>query len=242
MDYKLEPEFQGPYDSWKSDPTPDSTAAFLKEIDPVINKAIKTHVGKPNPLIRGRARRMALESLPKYDPTRSRLQTHLYNQLQGLKRYAGQQHQGVKVPERVVLDRHVVETASQELRDDLGREPSDDELSDRTGYPMKRISYVRKYNPAMSQGFFQNVGEQTGSGGFLPNIDQPESEAWIRLIYEDLDPLDQNIMEYTLGLNGQPVLSNQEIAQKLRRSPGAISQRKQRIQLLLDQENELSPF
>jgi DNA-directed RNA polymerase specialized sigma subunit len=241
MDIKLEPELQGPYDSWKSDPTPDSTAAFLKEIDPIINKAIKTHVGKPNPLIRGRARRMALESLPKYDPSRSRLQTHLYNQLQGLKRYNAQQGHGVKVPERVVLDRHVVDTATQELRDELGREPSDGELSERTGYPLKRIGYVRGYNPSMSQGFFQGVGESTG-GSFLPNIEQPASDAWIQLIYDDLDPIDQNIMEYSLGLNGQPVLSNQEIAVKLKRSPGAISQRKQRIQMLLNQEDELSPF
>lgn len=242
MDYQIEDNLKDPYETWKANQTPAGNAAFLKELDPVIDKAIRSHVGKPNPLTRSRARRMALESLPKYDPSRSRLGTHLFNQLKGLKRYNAQQGHGVRVPERVVLDRHVIDTASQELRDELGREPSDSELSDRTGYPQKRISYVRGYHPAMSQGFFAGVGEATGSGGFTPPVEQPESDGWIRLVYEDLDPLDQNIMEYTLGMNGQPVLSNQEIARKLNRSPAAISQRKVRIQSMLDQENELSPF
>jgi len=242
MDLKIEPDLQEPYENWKSNQTMESNAKFLKTLDPIINKAIKTHVGTPNPLTRSRARRMALESLPKYDPSRSRLQTHLYNQLQGLKRYNAQQGHGVKVPERVVLDRHVVDTASQEMRDEFGREPSDAEISDRTGYSQKRLAHVRGYSPAMSQGFFTGVGEATGEGGFMPAIEQNDSDAWMQLVYEDLDPIDQSIMELSLGLNGNRQLSNQEIAVKLNRSPGAISQRKNRIQMLLDQEDEISPF
>jgi DNA-binding NarL/FixJ family response regulator len=49
-------------------------------------------------------------------------------------------------------------------------------------------------------------------------------------------------MEHTLGLHGKKVLSNQEIARKLRLTPGAVSQRKATIQQLLNQEQELSPF
>jgi IS30 family transposase len=49
-------------------------------------------------------------------------------------------------------------------------------------------------------------------------------------------------MELTLGMFGNKKHSNAEIAQKLGRSPGAITQRKIKIQQLLDQEYELSPF
>ena len=49
-------------------------------------------------------------------------------------------------------------------------------------------------------------------------------------------------MENSLGMNGRKVLSNQELARKLNRSPGAISQAKARIQELLNKEDELSPF
>jgi hypothetical protein len=57
-----------------------------------------------------------------------------------------------------------------------------------------------------------------------------------------MDPINQKIMEHSLGLHGQPRLPNHEIAKLLRLSPGAISQRKARIQQTLDKESELSPF
>jgi IS30 family transposase len=49
-------------------------------------------------------------------------------------------------------------------------------------------------------------------------------------------------MELSLGMRGQSKASNQEIARKLNRSPGAITQRKIKIQQLLNQEQDLSPF
>jgi hypothetical protein len=93
----------------------------------------------------------------------------------------------------------------------------------------------------MSQGFFRGVGE-LGSGGLDPAVESPAASQWVELIYDDLSQLDQKILEWTLGFNGKPVLSNQEIARRLGRSPGAISQRKLAIQQLLNQEQELSPF
>ena len=62
------------------------------------------------------------------------------------------------------------------------------------------------------------------------------------MVYQGLSPLDQRVMELTLGMRGNKKLSNQEIAAKLNRSPGAITQRKTKIQQLLDQEQKLSPF
>ena len=58
---------------------------------------------------------------------------------------------------------------------------------------------------------------------------------WLKTVYDELDPYHQSIMEYTLGLNGKPVLSNLEIAKKLNRTPGAISQAKKRIEEKLRQ-------
>jgi hypothetical protein len=49
-------------------------------------------------------------------------------------------------------------------------------------------------------------------------------------------------MEHTLGMNGRRALNNTDLARKLGKSPGAISQAKARIQTMLDQGEELSPF
>ena len=75
----------------------------------------------------------------------------------------------------------------------------------------------------------------------LPNQQEMENY-WTEIVYQYLGPVDQNIMEMALGMHGQKKLSNLEIAKKLNRSPGAITQRKVRIQDLLNQESDFSPF
>jgi DNA-directed RNA polymerase specialized sigma subunit len=148
----------------------------------------------------------------------------------------------IRIPERQLLDRRHVENSSLELTDKLGREPSDDELADYTSMSIKRIRKVRGINPPMMEGFFASLAERGEEGGFTPSVQNPDSAGWFDLVYQDLDPIDQKIVEYTMGLNGQPKMSNKEIAAKLNRSPGLISQRKAAIQAKLDQESELSPF
>jgi len=238
MDY-LEDDFKEPYAAWKANQTPTGNAAMLDTLKPVIEKGIRAHVGAPNPLLTSRARKVALEGLRTYDPSRARLQTHLFNQFQGLKRIARQQSQVIRAPERVVFDQQQLRQYEQELTDELGREPTDVELANHSGFSLKRISHVRGYQPGVSEGALEAVAP-----GFTGSIrpDPRSQQMWTELVYDDLAPLDQKILEYSLGLHGRKPLSNQEIARKLGRSPGAISQRKARIQQLLDQEQELSPF
>ena len=81
-----------------------------------------------------------------------------------------------------------------------------------------------------------------GTDDFRPPVLQKASKFWVELVYSDLDETDQLILAHTLGLRGREVLQNQQLAKKLGISPGAVSQRKQRIQRLLDREQQLSPF
>jgi hypothetical protein len=67
-------------------------------------------------------------------------------------------------------------------------------------------------------------------------------KAWMGLIYADLSQSDKKIFEWTLGWNGHKTLQNQEIARRLRRTPGWVSQRKLLIQKTIERESDLSPF
>jgi len=231
-----EPDYDTIWKDWKAaPPDPATNARTLRSLDPLIDRAAKTHVGDVNPLVRSRARSLALQSLQTYDPNKGRFQSHFYNQMQGLKRYSAQTAQGVRVPERVVLDRRALDMAEGELRDRLGRDPTDDELADHSGFNVRRIQKVRGYSPAMSQGYFSQLGED--GGGFEPGVNRSTTAAWEQLILDDLNPVDRKIFDYH-----RQGMSNQQIAAKLRRSAGLISQRKAVIQKLLDQEQELSPF
>lgn len=242
MKSMIETDFDEPYTAWKADPSPQNNAMMLGKIQPWIDGAIKTHIGESNPLLVSSARRMALEGLRSYDPMRGRLQTHLYNHLQGLKRVNRKQTQILSVPERVALDRYHLDNTTQELANSLGREPTDAELAEHTGFSAKRIAHVRTYKPGVSEGAMQD--QETGSE-FSGAVINPVGDArnmWLQLVYDDLDPYHQKVMEHSLGMNGRPVLPNHEIARKLNRSPGAISQAKLRIQKMLNEEQDLSPF
>lgn len=238
---KLESKYQTPFDAWKKNPTPDNTNSLLHAVAPDIDRGISAHVGQSNPLLKSRAKRMALQAIRSYDPTKARLGTHIVNQLQGLKRVSRQQTQILPIPERVSMDQGFVERARLELSEELGRDPTQVELADRTGLSVKRINYVNKFRYPVAEGSILGEATDDEGGGFMPAVDQGPTSTWHEFVYSDLDDTNQKIMEWTLGMHGQPVLSNQAIARKLRITPGAVSQRKAKIQQILNQE-ELNPF
>ncbi len=239
----LEDDLREPYEAWKKTPTPQTNTALLKALHPTIEGAIRTHVGEPNPLIYSRARVLTMQGLPGYDPKRGRLNSYMYNHLLALKRANRQQTTILKVPERVAMDKYHLENATKELRATMGQEPTDDQLADHTGFNPARIAKVRGYQSGLSEGFFDEGSGGAGMAfGGSKSLGRPEKSHWADIVYDGLDDYHKKIMEHTMGLNGKKPLSNHAIATKMNRSPGAISQAKLRIQKLLDEEHEMSPF
>jgi DNA-directed RNA polymerase specialized sigma subunit len=236
----LEPEFAPHYQAWKADANPRTAGALVNALQPVLDTAVRTYGGgTPSPTLKSRAKLMALEAAGRYDPQRAKLRTHLLVHLQGLRRYAAREQQIVSVPERVALDLHRMRISTGELTDKLGREPTDQELSDHTGLSRKRIGYVRGARGALAESQLTREGEG-GEEVFQPAVVQTHNDhAWTELVYSDLGPQDQLILEHSLGLHGRRVLPKQHIAKKLNLSPGAVSQRAARIQAMLDKREEL---
>lgn len=241
MDDYLEEEYKPAFQAWQTNQTPEGNAALLKTIDPIVQKGIQLYGGE-SPLAASRGRLIALDAVRKYDPKRSRLQSHLLNQMQGLRRVSQQQSQVLRVPERILFESQQLRNHTQELTDELGREPSDAELTDKMGVSPARLAKIRKFQPGMSSGQAEAADPMSGGpAGRLPG-QQDASDLWAEVVYQDLNPMDQVILERTLGLRGHKKMSNQDLAKHLGRSPGAITQRKAKIQQLLDQERDLSPF
>lgn len=238
----LEPEFRPHLEAWAASPTPKTSGAVLGAVKPVIDSALRTYApGGGNATIRAKAKQIVLDSLPRYDRTRAKLRTHLMVQLQSLRRASAEADQVVGVPERVRLDQVRLSRAENELRDRLGRDPSDAELSEHTGLGQRRLTHIRKGRPLLAEGSAR--GPNDDAGGLtpgMPALASDNQDAWIKFIYADRDPEDQLLMEHTLGLNGKPVLPKGELARRLNLSPGAISQRLAKLQRLIDARDELA--
>ncbi len=235
----LEPDYAETFNAWKATPGPATNGAMLKAVRPVIDTAVTSYGGgSQSPLLASRARRIVLDALPTYDPAKGPLKIHLDNQLRGLRRVSAQQDQIINIPEQVRLDQHHVYQAENRLRDSLGRDPTDEELSDDTGLSGRRLGYIRGANGGMPEGSLERT---TGDGddAYSPAVKASDDDAWNSFVYGSLAPRDQLVMEWSLGLNGKKKLAATDIARKLGVTPAAVSQRRARIQSLLNQRSAL---
>ncbi len=236
-DGQLEPDYEDAYAAWKTSDTPKTRGAMLRAVRPVLDTAVYSYAGKnASPAVRSKAKMLALQAFKTYDPTQGNMKTHLLSNLRRLQREAQQGQQIIHTPERVNLDRQHLREAEEALRDRLGRDPSDAEVADYTGLSRKRIGYVRGiHTPINSGSILDDSGEVYSPASLIPG-DTQRADAWREMVYYDLDGISQAVMDYTLGLHGAPVLSTAEIARRVGLTPGAISQRRNKIQGMLDEQ------
>lgn len=234
-------DFNELYTRWQKNKTPELNSKLLTAVQPVIDTALSSYAGQVSPSTRSRAKIMALKAFDTFDPQRGNVRTHLLSQLQGLRRLAAKEQNIISIPEQVGLDFQKLDTAENELRDQLSRDPTDDELADFTGLSVKRLRKVRSFHKPVASGMLdQETTDDSYSGdvaSHLPN-QNASADAWLDFVYGDLTPTDKLIMDLTLGRNGRQRTSTQEIARRLNMTPGAISQRAAKIQTMIDKRYE----
>jgi DNA-directed RNA polymerase specialized sigma24 family protein len=234
---KLEEEFVEPYEAWKAKPSPVTAGALLKSVDPILKTAMRSYGGGSgaSPTLRSQAKQLTIEAFPTYDPQRGSMKSHLMGHLQRLHRLSGQEQQIIRLPERVAMDRIQVDSAVKELEDRFGRPPSEGETADYTGLSRQRLAYIRQADRPVAEGTMLRPTEE-GAGMYMPAVEQPTAEqsTWLEFVYDDLTPTDQFIMERMLAMHGHRKMNVNDIAARLRITPGAVSQRLARIQQKLD--------
>ena len=219
------------FNTWKQKNDEGSLNELITSAKPVIDSALKTYVGFEDPAARSHAKVLASRAFKSYDSTKgTQLRTHLLTQMQPLRRFASRRRNVLKIPERVQYDLGALQEAEAELRDTLDRDPSDIETADHTGLSASRIQHIRKFANRPVSSTYQS---ETGIGG------EPKStgamDAWTDYVYHDLPATDRKIMEWRTGYGGSVQLSNNEIAKRLRLTPGAVTQRASRIAQILEQ-------
>jgi RNA polymerase primary sigma factor len=226
------------YDTWKQSPTPQNLAPLMQALDPVINAEIQRFTG-PKPLLRGRARALAVKAIRSYDPTAgAQLKSWVVTQLQPLSRYT-HQLKPVHAPEVAIRQAAEVNRQRQELSEELGYEPSVEELADKTGLSVKRVNYVQKIvRPTIAEGSMSESAEEDNTPT-APGVSQLHKLTVAEeAVFDSLSPRDQMIFDWKTGKHGKVQLSNQEIAKRLGVTPALISQRSQQIALQIHELHE----
>lgn len=226
---------------WNKNKTPDKMQKLLTAADPYINKAVSSYAGG-NVFLRSHAKKLAINAFKNYDPNKgTKLTTHLMTQMQPLQRAAREHSQNVKIPERISIELFHLNQARQDLTDKLGRLPSDREIADHTGLSHKRLQHIKKFSKAeLAESALTAPSEEGEDETFYPGVNAPDPQkVWMEFVHHDLGPVDQQILEWKTGLYGKPILSTNDIAKKLKITPGAVSQRAAKIKAMVAEGTHL---
>lgn len=214
------------YDAWKADSSPDNTKTLMEALTPQIDSALKAFAPGMESSLKLKADILTIKALPKYDPSKGmHLKSFVYQQLQPLQREFGKRANPLQVPERHILEQKSLEKYEADFFDETGREPSASELADYTGIPINRIAKIRAGKLANSES--QTISQESGDSLFTMQEDPQKN--WEHYVYYSLDPVDQKIYEYVTGFGGVKQLKKGEIANKLKISAAAVSQRINKI-------------
>lgn len=219
---------QQEYDKWLSDPTPENMSGIIKVMEPTINSEVQRYTG-PKPLLRGKAKSLTINAVKSYKPGQgTQLRSWVVTSLQPLSRY-GQQLRPVHASEVSIRQAAQVNRVREEMMDELGEDPSVEQLADQTGISVSRIKKLRQQvKPAISESAF-DVSNDPNSPG-LPGTMAPDRIGDAAdMVYHSLSDRDKQIHDFKTGKHGVPELSNQAIAKRLGVSPAMISQRSAQI-------------
>lgn len=194
---------------WSQSPTPESLAGALKALKPTLDRAVRRNPGVNPAVLGGEAKRLAIQAIKSYDPERgTALSSHVFNHLLPLGRHTRDMTKIVPMPRSSVDDASHYRQGIRDFYEENNREPNDDEMSDL--FKLDRPGLARLHR--ITRGEFAE-----GQLESEPEVERedPRLTLWADFVYHDLNPQDKSIMDYKTGRNEHPILSSQEVADKL---------------------------
>jgi len=207
---------------WKEERNKDNLTPLMSSMNPVIQKEVSRWAtgNVSRPVLNIEAKKIALKAFDSYDPNSTQLNTHLTNQLKGLSRIVYTHSNAARMPEHQTLKVGSYLNAKNELEEDLGREPTAQELSASLKWSMKEVDRFRN---ELRSGLSTSKPTPPGFETYNPD------EAFIDFVYNDLHDQDKLVFEHTTGYGGNKILSAKTLMSKTGMTQGQISHSKRRI-------------
>lgn len=215
---------------WQKDPNEAYTSELLTRMKPTIASAMSTYAPGQDEVLSVKAAKLTLDALKTYKPGfGTQPSTYVFHNLKRLNRYANERAHILPESEAMQVERKQVTEASARFEDEHNREPSITELADITGFSKKKLEKLMSQNAVVNESSTYAEGTTRST---LASSDLTDND-YFDYVYASVSPIDQQIMDWTAGRHGKPVLSGNEIARRLKITPAAISQHKQNIANML---------
>lgn len=171
----------------------------------------------PYHVVLAEAYRLAKEAAQAYDPkSGNKFSTYLVSSLKKLSRISTKYGSILRVPENKQFKIHRINLVEEELKNELGREPSLAEVAQGVGMSLTEVTSLKQ-----SRKREVNVTNLP----YAPVFIEGDHDEWVYFVYHDLPPRDKLILEHKTGFGGKPIWSNDQLAAHLNTSPSTISNR-----------------
>lgn len=231
--YKIEDEYYELYYRYKFGTDEEALRELLKALRPVIEKGLRTFAGPSAKYLYGRAKLIVKHAIDIYDPQKAPLKSYIMLHLQRLLRETGKTGV-IEASEQQRVEFKRLQDATKELEDSLGREPTDEELADYTGFSLKKIEKLRRALGGLPESQYQTMEVLSGK-----QLSPETMELIMDTVYIELDVLDKFIMEHYFGLRGKRQMTIEEIARSLNKSVGWVHKRIRFIEAKISEIAEL---
>ena len=216
---------------WQKNPTPADTEFLLNKMKPTISSAMTSYAPGMNKQLGVKAAHLALQALQAYDPTKGTdPTTFVFHNLKRLNRLAGKRQNIMPISEVASREGRFLAKVRDDFIDTYDREPSEMELADMTGYTLKKVNKILNRDSIRSDSSM--INDESHESTFTTK--DVTDDDYYNYVYASVGPTDQKIMDWASGRGGK-VISNMDIAKRLRVTPAAVSQRKAKIQRLMSE-------
>ena len=219
--------------AWQKQATPQTTAKIIDYLKPTISSALRTYAPGSQDSLKIKATSFALNSLKNYDTSKKvSPNTYVFTNLQRLSRIKRDRQNIMHIPQSQIYAKMQLDKAIAKFNDDYNRDPSDQQLADQMHLSIKKIQKLRDQSGGTTINDSSAVNPVSGQSTF--GSKDVSDDDYYDYVYRSVPPTDQLIMQYN-----KKNMSNNDIAKKLKLSPGAVSQRKAKIQTMLSQVRSL---
>ena len=225
------------WNRWKTQgQQPQHLEPLMKLYDPVLGQKMRAWRAPnvPESAFKKELETHLIKAFESYDPTRgAALNTHVEARLPKAKRYNNRYQNLAYIPEGQSGYIGKIQKAHDQLSEELGRPPTNDEIGDHIGLPGKRVGVIRASTKrdipmgrsAGAENFDYSVGSEPTARGF-----EDQQIAVAQHILPEIfpnKPLIHEVFHYTFGTGGRPqILATGALAKKMKLTEPQVSRLK----------------
>lgn len=204
---------------------PDHLDPLLDAYRPLIQRKAVEYGGGlpmvPKTALEAEITKQVIGAFQSYNPDRgASLLTHVYNRIPKAKRFVVQHQNLAYIPEGKAYEIGRIQRGSANLQEDLGREPTPEELAGHLGMPVKRLTSIQTAmvkdipSSALESDPFPKLGPRHDEVlSLLPSVLTEREKGVFDLVYHPTNP----------------VRSTTELAKQLNLNPSKVSRLKASI-------------